>query len=61
MVDRNIISANDGMQDKLDAVDWKILKELTENARIPVAELARKVGLSKTPSRCASGIWRKSA
>ncbi|WEF25334.1 Lrp/AsnC family transcriptional regulator [Paracoccus sp. S3-43] len=33
----------------LDAQDRKILDELTRNARIPVAELARKVGLSKTP------------
>ncbi|MDT1061074.1 Lrp/AsnC family transcriptional regulator [Paracoccus sp. CPCC 101403] len=37
------------MEEKLDAIDRKILAELTENARIPVAELARKVGLSKTP------------
>lgn len=34
---------------KLDALDRKILAELTRNARIPVAELARTVGLSKTP------------
>ncbi|MBY5971643.1 Lrp/AsnC family transcriptional regulator [Pseudooceanicola marinus] len=33
----------------LDSTDRKILRELTGNARIPVAELARKVGLSKTP------------
>ena len=31
----------------LDSTDRKILRELTGNARIPVAELARKVGLSK--------------
>ena len=37
------------MLSRLDAVDWKILHELTRNARIPVAELARNVGLSKTP------------
>lgn len=37
------------MEEKLDNVDRKILAELTRNARIPVAELARKVGLSKTP------------
>ncbi|WP_231388524.1 Lrp/AsnC family transcriptional regulator [Pseudooceanicola algae] len=30
-------------------MDRKILAELTADARIPVAELARKVGLSKTP------------
>ena len=33
----------------LDAQDRKILAELTQNARIPIAELARRVGLSKTP------------
>ncbi len=33
----------------LDATDRKILAELTVNARIPMAELARRVGLSKTP------------
>lgn len=37
------------MDIKLDALDHKILAELVRNARIPVAELARKVGLSKTP------------
>ena len=33
----------------LDGIDHKILAELVANARIPIAELARKVGLSKTP------------
>jgi Lrp/AsnC family leucine-responsive transcriptional regulator len=37
------------MEEKLDSMDRRILAELTLNARIPVAELARKVGLSKTP------------
>lgn len=37
------------MDIKLDGLDRKILAELTENARIPTAELARRVGLSKTP------------
>lgn len=37
------------MTAEIDAIDGKILAELVENARIPVAELARKVGLSKTP------------
>ena len=41
------------MNVKLDAQDQKILAELTRNARIPIAELARKVGLSKTPGRPA--------
>ncbi len=33
----------------LDTIDWKILEELQEKARIPFAELARRVGLS-TPA-----------
>ena len=37
------------MKPELDAQDRRILAELTENARIPIAELARRVGLSKTP------------
>ncbi|MBD9525636.1 MULTISPECIES: Lrp/AsnC family transcriptional regulator [Paracoccus] len=37
------------MEDILDATNVKILRELVANARIPITELARKVGLSKTP------------
>lgn len=37
------------MTPNLDPTDRKILAELTANARIPTAELARRVGLSKTP------------
>lgn len=37
------------MQDRLDATDMKILNELVANARLPMTELARRVGLSKTP------------
>lgn len=33
----------------LDSANRKILQELVINARIPVTELAKKVGLSKTP------------
>ncbi len=33
----------------LDHLDRKILAELVTNARLPVTELARRVGLSKTP------------
>ena len=33
---------------KLDAIDQTLLTELRENARCPVALLARKVGLSRT-------------
>jgi Lrp/AsnC family leucine-responsive transcriptional regulator len=35
--------------DTIDAVDRKILSALTQNARLPIVELARRVGLSKTP------------
>ena len=34
---------------ELDPIDRKILDELTADARIPIAELARRVSLSKTP------------
>lgn len=37
------------MDEVLDATNVKILRELVANARIPITELARKVGLSKTP------------
>jgi Lrp/AsnC family leucine-responsive transcriptional regulator len=37
------------MDEALDATNVKILRELVANARIPITELARKVGLSKTP------------
>ncbi|MBE3639984.1 Lrp/AsnC family transcriptional regulator [Mangrovicoccus algicola] len=37
------------MTEDIDAIDRKILRELTADARLPVAELARRVGLSKTP------------
>lgn len=33
----------------LDRIDQKILKVLTQDGRIPVTELAKKVGLSKSP------------
>ena len=34
---------------KIDEIDRKILAALSANARMPVAELARRVSLSKTP------------
>lgn len=34
---------------KLDAINQRILEELVANARIPITELAKAVGLSKTP------------
>ena len=35
--------------EKLDKIDEKLIAELTTEARLPIAELARRVGLSKTP------------
>ena len=37
------------MSDRLDAIDWKILKELQEDGRITNVELARRVGISAPP------------
>lgn len=34
---------------QIDSINRKILAELATNARIPISELAHKVGLSKTP------------
>ncbi|MDP1524029.1 MAG: AsnC family transcriptional regulator [Methylotenera sp.] len=34
---------------ELDRIDLKILSVLQENARIPITELAERVGLSVTP------------
>lgn len=34
---------------KLDTIDRKIIDQLTHDARQPIAEIARRVGLSKTP------------
>lgn len=44
-----ISRGNQDMTDELDATNRRILAELVANARIPISELARKVGLSKTP------------
>ncbi|GAB7128965.1 transcriptional regulator DadR [Silvimonas sp. JCM 19000] len=40
----------------LDRVDYKILRVLQQNARIPITELAEKVGLTATP--CTERIKR---
>lgn len=37
------------MREELDAIDERILYELGKNARIAITDLARRVGLSKTP------------
>ncbi len=37
------------MDSRIDRIDRKILDELTRDGRISVTELARRVGLSKTP------------
>ena len=38
------------MRARLDATDWRILKELQANGRITNVELARKVGISPPPA-----------
>jgi len=37
------------VSDRLDAIDWKILKELQDDGRITNVELARRVGISAPP------------
>ena len=37
------------MPGRLDAIDWKILKELQDNGRMTNVELARRVGFSAPP------------
>ena len=37
------------MKHRLDAIDWKILKELQDDGRITNVELARRVGISAPP------------
>ena len=37
------------MPGRLDAIDWKILKEMQEDGRITNVELARRVGISAPP------------
>lgn len=37
------------MTDRLDAIDWKILKELQDDGRMTNVELARRVGISAPP------------
>ena len=50
-VDKTIVQGQCMTDDplKLDRTDRRILNELSRDARLPVAELARRVGLSKTP------------
>src|ERR1700760_2855177 len=37
------------LSDRLDAIDWKILKELQADGRMTNVELARRVGISAPP------------
>ena len=37
------------MPSRLDAIDWKILKEMQDDGRITNVELARRVGISAPP------------
>lgn len=40
---------DDLKSDPLDRIDTKILRELSTDGRIPITDLAKKVGLSKSP------------
>lgn len=44
------------MAARLDEIDWDILKALQEDARIPIVDLADRVGLSASP--CARRVKR---
>jgi Lrp/AsnC family leucine-responsive transcriptional regulator len=48
-----------GMADDLDSYDRKILALLSGEGRIPITELARRIGLSKTP--CQARVRRLEA
>jgi DNA-binding Lrp family transcriptional regulator len=41
--------AGAAVPERLDAIDWKILKELQDDGRITNVELARRVGISAPP------------
>jgi Lrp/AsnC family leucine-responsive transcriptional regulator len=43
------MNSSDDAKRLLDAIGWRILRELQQNARLPFAELGRRVGLS-TPA-----------
>src|SRR5689334_17167321 len=46
----NVLSARSAaVSASLDAIDWKILKEMQDNGRITNVELARRVGISAPP------------
>lgn len=44
------------MAEKLDAIDRRILRELQDNGRLPIVELADRVNLTKTP--CTQRVRR---
>jgi Lrp/AsnC family leucine-responsive transcriptional regulator len=50
------ITMNGGINGELDQIDRRILQELEKDGRISVAELSRRVNLSKTP--CQARIKR---
>ncbi len=49
MVDKTKYVSSDMTDDLLDPINRRILDALVDNARLSVTELARQVGLSKTP------------
>ena len=46
---------------RLDALDWRILKELQADGRMTNVALAERVGLSAPPACAACARWRKPA
>jgi Lrp/AsnC family leucine-responsive transcriptional regulator len=53
-------NANSGLEPEIDSVDWQLLTELQENARMSFSELGRRVGL--TPPAVAERVrWLEDA
>jgi DNA-binding Lrp family transcriptional regulator len=48
-LERSLLLAEDAVPSRLDAIDWKILKELQDDGRMTNVELARRVGISAPP------------
>ena len=42
----------------IDAIDRKILQELSSDARLPIAELGRRIGSSPLPAAAGAGLRR---
>lgn len=53
------MSMNDKSDSRLDSIDLRILEALTADGRLPLTDLAKRVGLSRTP--CQNRIKRLQA